>query len=248
MRLGLRAGGIVPANGVLFLGSGYSGEDEAAITPIFADAVRAFVSDCAETKTGTLFNPWSQICPQLDLDQDAAEKRRDRLLRHLLCPDAALILCGEAPGYAGCRSSGVPFSSERLLVDGAIPRIAPLAGRITRRRLPFSEQSATILWTGLYGAGMAERTILWNAVPWHPSLKDEPLSNRPPDEAEVVLGRPFLERLIELFPRARIVAVGRVAEYALAAWGVDCATLRHPAHGGAAAFKAGLLDLCRDLS
>jgi len=50
-----------------------------------------------------------------------------------------------------------------------------------------------------------------------------------------------LHLLIAAFPSARIVAIGRKAEYLMTAMGVTpVATVRHPANGGATLFAAGM--------
>jgi len=189
-----------------------------------------------------LFNPWRD-CSADDLLANTPESRLHRLAQHLDCaPD--FILCGEAPGYQGCVRSGIAFTSERLLIEGAIPRVSRVAGRLTERRLPFSEPSATIVWKTLYKLGIAEKTILWNAVQLHPYMPGNRLSNRTPTPAEIALGAPAMRMLAEAFPQARIVAVGRKAESLLGEMGVRLAgAVRHPANGGATAFAAGLSEL-----
>ena len=129
--------------------------------------------------------------------------------------DAAVLLVGEAPGYRGARISGVPFTSERQL-SGTGP----------------AEASATIVRRVLAELGAEERVLCWNVVPTHPGTER---SNRRPTAAEVRGGRRFLDRLAE---GRRVVPVGRLAHAAL---GGDY--VRHPSHGGAAAFAAGLRDL-----
>lgn len=189
-----------------------------------------------------LFNPWRDCCPHDAAGNGPAEKL-DRLALHLDC-DPEFILAGEAPGYAGCRYSGVAFTSERLLGEGAIPRIPVLSGRLSTRRLPFSEPSATIVWKTLYRLGIAERTILWNALQLHPHRPDNLWSNRTPTPAEIRLGEPALRMLIEAYPKARIIAVGKKAEGLLLGMGIPTAgSVRHPANGGATEFAAGLARL-----
>jgi hypothetical protein len=189
-----------------------------------------------------LFNPWQDHCPH-EVAGDGPHPRLGRLARHLDC-DPAFILVGEAPGYQGCRYSGIAFTSERLLLEGAIPRIPALPDRLSTRRLPFSEPSATIVWKTLCRLGIAERTILWNALQLHPHRLGEPWSNRTPAPGELALGAPALHLLIAAFPSAGIVAVGRKAEYLLTAMGITpAATVRHPANGGATLFAAGMQTL-----
>ena len=148
---------------------------------------------------------------------------------------------GEAPGYQGCRYSGIAFTSERLLLEGAIPRIGPIAHRLSVRKLPFSEPSATIVWKTLYRLGVANDTLLWNAVQLHPFRAGEPWSNRTPTDAELAHGADALKLLANAFPKAKIVAVGQKAAGVLGMLGVPFhAAVRHPANGGATAFSEGL--------
>lgn len=185
-----------------------------------------------------LFNPYVDRC-QHDLEHNDCWAKRERLAYHLDC-DARLILVGEAPGYQGCRYSGVAFTSERLLVEGSIPRIPRVTSRLTSRRLPFSEPSATVVWKTLCRLAIAETTILWNALQLHPVGSAGPWSNRTPTKAELEQGKAALVLLRDAFPAAKMVAVGRNAQATLLALGLDVSHVRHPANGGAVAFSTGL--------
>jgi uracil-DNA glycosylase len=141
-----------------------------------------------------------------------AVHRRRRLADYLeRHVGAGLLLVGEAPGYRGARISGVPFTSERQL-SGAGP----------------AEAAATIMQRTL--ADLRLDAVCWNVVPTHPGTAT---SNRRPTRSEVAAGRPFLE---EMSAGRRVLAVGRLAAEATGA-----PYLRHPSHGGAAEFRAGLL-------
>jgi len=189
-----------------------------------------------------LFNPWRDHCPD-DEPCNGPEAKFDRLVAHLDC-EPEYVLCGEAPGHLGCRHSGIAFTSERLLLDGAIPRIPQPQRRLTSRRLPFSEPSATIVWKALYRLKISERTILWNALQLHPHIQGDRQSNRTPTRAEIALGEPGLRILIEAFPGAKVVAVGRKAEGLLRSMKVVvAATVCHPANGGATKFAVGMKSL-----
>ena len=83
--------------------------------------------------------------------------------------------------------------------------------------------------------GLEEHVLLWNVVPTHPHRPGEPSSNRRPRADEIEASRPFLELLAA---GRRVVPVGRVAEAALGTAGI-----RHPSHGGAQEFRAGLAAL-----
>ena len=143
---------------------------------------------------------------------EGADLRRRRLLEYLEAnASAPVLLVGEAAGYRGARISGIPFTSERQLTGGGP-----------------AEASATIVRRVL--AELALEALCWNVVPTHPGTAS---SNRRPTSTEVEASRPFLE---ELAQGRRIVAVGR-----LAARVTGAPYIRHPAHGGAARFRAGLL-------
>jgi uracil-DNA glycosylase len=139
---------------------------------------------------------------------------RRRLENYLAVREnARFLLVGEAPGYRGARISGLPFTSERQL-SGTGP----------------AEATATIVQRVLRELELQEETLCWNAVPTHPGTET---ANRRPTRAEIEAGRPFLARLAA---GRRVLAVGRIAAAA-----VDGPYARHPSHGGAEAFRAGLL-------
>jgi len=192
-----------------------------------------------------LFNPWVDRCPE-DMESNGPAGKLQRLAAHLDC-QPAFIVCGEAAGYQGCRHSGMAFTSERLLLEGVIPRISPPPERLTSRNLPFSEPSATIVWKTLYRLGIAKHTILWNALQMHPYKDGNIRSNRTPTPAEIALGAPAMRILIEAFPEAKIVAVGRKAEGLLQEMGIHVAgAVRHPANGGATKFANGMHQMVVD--
>jgi uracil-DNA glycosylase len=143
----------------------------------------------------------------------SSERLCERLARYLDArAGAEVVLVGEAAGYRGARISGIAFTSERQLT-GSGP----------------AEASATIVQRVLDGLGITDNVLLWNIVPTHPGTAS---SNRRPTRAEILAARPFLETVT----RGRhVVAIGRLAEAVL-----DAPYVRHPSHGGAAAFAEGL--------
>jgi uracil-DNA glycosylase len=149
-------------------------------------------------------------------DGEGAEKRRRRLAAYLESRrDAPLLLVGEAAGYRGARVSGIPFTSERQLT-GTGP----------------AEASATVVHRVLAELGLEESALLWNVVPTHPHPHGRPDANRRPTRAEVEAALPFLR---ELARGRRTIAVGRLAHAVL-----GDPHVRHPSHGGAGAFRAGV--------
>lgn len=214
-------------------GTGSSGRALAALA-----RARDLVSTLPQNRPG-LFNPWRDSCC-FDSPDNGPRQRLDRLAAHLDC-DPRWILIGEAPGYQGCRYTGLAFTSERLLLDGAVPRVARCAARLTLRERPFSEPSATIVWKTLYRLGLAETTVLWNALQMHPFSGADPLTNRTPTQDELKFGRAALCELRRIYTGAVFIAIGKHAERALAEAGIESVcTVRHPANGGATAFADGL--------
>ena len=140
--------------------------------------------------------------------------RRERLASYLReRRQAGVLLVGEAPGYRGARVSGIPFTSERQL-SGSGP----------------AEATATIVRRTLAELGLEDDVLLWNLVPTHPGTA---ASNRPPTPREIE-SAPFLR---ELAAGRRVVAIGRLAHARLGG-----PYIRHPSHGGGAAFRAGLAE------
>lgn len=202
------------------------------------DAVNAFVRAVTEPRLNAMFNPWGEDCAT-DIRPGCCLDRQARLATHLGLEAPRMILVGEAPGYQGCRYSGIAFTSERLLIEGSIPGV-PVTGRITSRPRPWSEPSATIVWRVLHELGLAKAAVLWNAVPWHPMGSGGIHSNRPPTPVEVAAGLPFLDSLLAIYPGTTVVAVGNTADASLSRLGVCHARIRHPANGGATKFRDGL--------
>lgn len=183
-------------------------------------------------------NPYRDEDPALEIAGGWRCRRRN-LEAYLECVgQPAVVLVGEAPGFRGGRFSGIAFTSERQLA-GAVPARLAWAERgfrsTSRRPQLWQEPSATIVWRALQGE--ARGALLWNAFPWHPYGARGPLSNRAPELALVQRNLHVLEGLLAAYPSARIAAVGRTAERALAALGVEVAGLRHPARGGATRFR-----------
>ena len=146
----------------------------------------------------------------------ASPRLRERLTAYLETRrGASILLVGEAAGYRGARVSGIPFTSERQLT-GEGP----------------AEASSTIVHRTLAELGIVGDVLLWNLVPTHPGTER---SNRRPTSAEIAGGRPFLADLARGRP---VVSVGRLAHAELGGRYV-----RHPSHGGAGLFRAGLLEV-----
>jgi len=186
-------------------------------------------------------NPYREAFPELD-GPSAARRRRTNLeayLEHVGTP--RLVLLGEALGFRGGRFSGIAFTSERQLAGPADRRL-PWAGSpfqaTSRNPALWLEPSGSVVWDAL--GGQARGALVWNVFPWHPYAARGPLTNRTPERSLVAANLHVLERLLAEIDGARLLAVGRTAQAALATLGVEAPALRHPAHGGAGIFRRQL--------
>ena len=194
-----------------------------------------------KSSTPDVVNPYRDEVPDLDRP-GAARCRRANLEAYLEeVGRPRMVLLGEALGFRGGRFSGIAFTSERQLV-GDDGRRLPWAGSrfqaTSRNPALWLEPSGSVVWGAL--GGQAQGVLLWNAFPWHPWGRPGPLSNRTPEPTLWKENLHVLERLLEEVGKARVLAVGRTAQAALAVLGVEAPALRHPAHGGAAVFREQL--------
>jgi uracil-DNA glycosylase len=214
--------------------------------------------------SGAVFNPWWQIDEENDIGPNSPAIRRKHLgtyFRERL-GKARLAIVGEALGYRGGHFSGIPMTSERILLGKHVDIVAALSrlrsdgGRrspmqilagIKPRRTSkpsvcahgFSEPTATIVWGALLKIGvLPDQFVLWNAFPWHSFHPHHGLlSNRMPNKSEQLSGCPVLKAFLELFPGPQIVALGKIAAAQLEQLGVNTHCVRHPASGGAKLFR-----------
>ena len=157
------------------------------------------------------------------------------------------LLVMEAPGYRGCRLTGVPVTSRKVLLEG-LPALK-LFGREAGFRdvndagfeRIYGEQSATIVWNTLSDLGALP--LIWNTFPLHPHQAGRGDSNRKPRLGELVLGAEFLGRILDMWNFDQFIAVGNVAHEMLQHLNLDCRKVRHPAHGGKRDFVAGMQSL-----
>lgn len=197
-------------------------------------AIDALLADLSNASIGSSFNQFREMGPD-----DAPDAPAIRLanLRHYLAEraQADVLAIGEAAGYQGMRWSGIAFTSEFDLLRWGDPY-----RRSSRRSRPWKEPSGTIVHGVLDEVGAERRVTLWNTVPTHPFLSDQPLSNRRPTRVEVAAGLPFAERLIDIVRPRLVVGIGRIAADTL---GSRAVYVRHPAQSGATAFRAGMRAL-----
>ncbi len=214
-----------------------------------------FVRLLKASPSGSVFNPWWQIDEENDFGPHSPAIRRKHLAVYFRerLGKARLAIVGEALGYRGGHFSGIPMTSERVLL-GKQPVI--LAGIKPRRTSKpsicadgFSEPTATIVWGALLKTGvLPDQFVLWNAFPWHSfDPRRGPLSNRTPNKSEQLSGRPVLKDFLELFPCEQIVALGKIAAAQLEQLGFNAHCVRHPASGGAKLFRQQIAEIVNEV-
>jgi uracil-DNA glycosylase len=203
-----------------------------------------FVACLAQSRlAGPAFNQYALVPgdPELDLANAIRRQNLRLYLQKMAAAEPWLLLVGEAPGYRGCRLTGVPFTSEAIILDSQCWPFGAEAGfsKTAERNNVVREATATMVWAAL--AGWRPPPLLWNALPFHAYQEGRPASNRRPDSREMRLGAEFLVELGELFRPRVVAAAGQSAARALELAGVTgYRQLRHPSHGGKAGFLAGL--------
>jgi uracil DNA glycosylase superfamily protein len=210
--------------------------------------------------SGAVFNPWWQIDELNDIGRNAAAIRRRQLRAYLRrrLGKAKLAVIGEAVGYRGSHFSGIPMTSERILLgrsnkvqmksDDLLSDVTPrCTSKLEKCPRGFSEPTATIVWTALLRLGLKpDQFVLWNAFPWHSFDPHRGmLSNRMPNKSERAAGLPVLEIFLKLFSCGQVAALGKIAAAQLEQIGVDAHCIRHPACGGARLFRAQIAEILK---
>jgi uracil-DNA glycosylase len=161
--------------------------------------VDKFLQLLKASPTGAVFNPWWEVDRQNDIGRIAPMIRRQQLSAYLQqrLGRAKIAVIGEALGYRGGHFTGIPMTSERMLLGRQSAIVAALSERrnlqhranyggrrpplqilssIKPRRTSkpsvcpdgFSEPTATIVWGALLKIDVPpDEFVLWNAFPWH---------------------------------------------------------------------------------
>ena len=228
--------------------------------PVYSKLLDSFLHLLKKSPAGAVFNPWWEVDEQNDAARNAPAIRRNQLHAYLQrrLGNATLAIIGEGLGYRGGHFTGIPMTSERILLgkkkdDCIEPKdiFSSIKPRRTSKtaKCPdgFSEPTATIVWGTLLRLGVEPNEfVLWNALPWHSFDPHRGLlSNRTPNNSEQLSGRPILKAFLELFPCEQIVALGKIAAAQLKQLGLNAHCVRHPASGGAKLFRQQIATIVK---
>ncbi len=210
-----------------------------------------FLNSLKRKKTDSVFNPWYDVDVENDIDKNSPKKRLENLKKYLQeRQNAQHLILAEALGYQGGHFSGIPMTSERIILGyksdiGVLPTHVcnfPLerTSKIEVMEKGFNEPTATIVWQKLLDQKIdSSDFVLWNSFPWHPYKTSKGiLSNRTPTEKEIDEGIIVLKELLKIIQFKKIIALGNKAHGTLTKMGFEnILKVRHPANGGAVKFR-----------
>lgn len=182
----------------------------------------------------TVFNPYRE---EYKLDN------LKRYLEHVFNQSGPrVLLVGEAPGFKGCRLTGIPFSSGHIFSEIEHPFLQQLKPVIHLDQLD-SENTASIVWRHL----LNHRTVplFWNSFPFHPHPARIQKKNRAPNKAEIDEGAEYLRILVSEYKPDVVAGLGRKGtECVMRVLPEESITyIRHPSYGGKNDFCKGIDQL-----
>ena len=191
-----------------------------------------FVTELTKQKnSSTVSNPY--------LNHHIANNLRLYLNAMLKIEGRRVLLVGEAPGYRGCKITGIPFTSGNVFERFNHPLLKGLSSQLNLATIE-TESTATIIWE--YLTKKKETPLFWNSFPFHPHPKGNKNKNRAPNSREIESGMQHLKRLYSLYKPEILAGVGHK--------GFECASkafpkedillIRHPSFGGKSEFIAGM--------
>lgn len=220
-----------------------------------------FIAKLSGYRGKNVFNPWGESDSLYDIGVAAPVVRRMNLAVYMaLRPRVDYIFMGEALGYQGGHFSGVALTCERMILGYHQVKPRMIFGDYVAKRTSdpekignkvvqrngFNEPTDTVVWQGLLDCGFdTGRVFLWNIFPFHPYRAGNILTNRTPNQEELRIGFGYFNELLQFYPRARVVAIGKKCQETLLYFGVECVALRHPSMGGVAEFRRGLAELSK---
>jgi len=203
--------------------------------------INDFISEIAECEE------FNNVTNQYSSKWKYSKNTRSNLklyLEAMLILKPKTLLVGEAPGYKGCRLSGIPFTAEyNLSIEYIMGLIFGFKNGYSVRNIQTmqKENSASIVWNIL--KELDSFPIMWNAFPFHPYEEGNTESNRKPDKNELIYGSQILNKIIKIYNVRTIVGVGRTAGNILLKMGYQAKSIRHPSRGGKNEFAYKMNEL-----
>ncbi len=196
------------------------------------DTIRDFIAELKKQKnTPTVANPY--------LVPGVAANLQAYLEVMLKVEGKRILLIGEAPGYKGCKITGVPFTSGKVFENIRHPVLLEVKKKLVLKKVE-AEGTATIVWN--YLAAKNNTPLFWNSFPYHPHPEDNEDKNRAPNNDEMKSGIRFLYALNRMFKPELIAGIGYSgtgsARQAFPERQIQY--IRHPSFGGKSDFIEGM--------
>lgn len=199
------------------------------------DRIKLFIEELSkEESTPILTNVYSPVMPQSEICKENLYNYLHRIKNN----NSKVMLIGEAPGYHGCRLSGIAFTSEDKFTEDIILGIMgkDLGYKIYSKGEPEREFSASTVWPKLKDWYNAHGSVplLWNICPFHPHKDNDNESNRTPRKKEIERGIKYFLELVDIFEIRHIGCIGRKSYNTIKAMGLNTSLeyVRHPSCGG----------------
>ncbi len=214
-------------------------------------SIQTIIKNLRQYKSANVFNPWNDFDEENDADQTAPKHRCDNLSAYLdqRLKSARWLFIAEAAGFRGAKFSGIAMTCERQLASENIPHPRTSNPELqlsrTDQQLGVLEPTAMIVKRALLKSSTDPRhVVLWNTFAWHPHQSGNALTNRTPKPNEVSAGLSILKQAIELFPKTRLIAIGKTSQRTLCeTLNLNVPAVRHPANGGAVDFTNNVCKL-----
>ncbi len=180
-----------------------------------------------------LFNQYSGRC-ELHDGEEAPLIRENNLREYLNAVKSCdSIIIGEAPGYIGCRRTGIPFTDNSHLSVVSTTYGLDKLNTATKSGKD-KENSALYMWREM--SRLDNPPFVWNLIPLHP-YKDSQMTNRTPVKRDFENTSEVILYLLKHGNFTKLYSIGRIAEKYLAKMGYSSTYIRHPSHGGSVIFK-----------
>lgn len=204
------------------------------------DRIKHFIDELSkEESTPILTNVYSPEMPQSEI----CRKNLYNYLQRIICNNSKVMLIGEAPGYHGCRLSGIAFTCEENFTENIIPGIMGknMGYKIFSKDKPEKEFSASTVWPKLKDWYNIHSSVplLWNICPFHPHKERNIMSNRTPKKKEIERGVNYFLELLDIFDIQHIGCIGKKSFNTIKSMGLNTSHeyIRHPSCGGKKEFE-----------
>lgn len=190
-----------------------------------------------ETPDNNSFNFYRQSY-RASNDELLVSNNLERYLAKMQKLKPTVLLVGEAPGYRGCKLTGIPFTSEYQVVHDEFfaDGFEVLNGEAIDK-----ENSATLIWSVL--SQVKNKPLMWNIYPFHPENING--KNGKPRSRDIRLGRDILDLLLQMFNINEIYCLSSIARDAMCHHPLFRGYIRHPSYGGQTECRVRLREILK---